>query len=170
MYAFCWSYPSATFASQHGGFVPREWQAAKGLFSLTDWFLARVFFQLVLSECTNQPCKCKNLNFYDVTLLFSLWSTKEPEEVKPLEDTQAPKEQAQVASDSKNSSVTQSNATTSAEQTSATQASSAQTQSVSTAQTADQPSTTTQSSSATQTAAYANGMFWCDFKFNIVVY
>ena len=27
----CLSCPSATFASQHGGFVPREWQAAKGL-------------------------------------------------------------------------------------------------------------------------------------------
>ena len=25
------SCPSATFASQHGGFVPREWKAAKGL-------------------------------------------------------------------------------------------------------------------------------------------
>ena len=35
MYAFCWSCPSATFASQHGGFVPREWQAAKGLFETT---------------------------------------------------------------------------------------------------------------------------------------
>ena len=33
MYAFCWSCPSAIFASQHGGFVPpdHEWQAAKGL-------------------------------------------------------------------------------------------------------------------------------------------
>ena len=31
MYEFCWSCPSVTFASQHGGFVPREWQAAKGL-------------------------------------------------------------------------------------------------------------------------------------------
>ena len=31
MFAFCWSCPSATFASQHGGFVPREWKAAKGL-------------------------------------------------------------------------------------------------------------------------------------------
>ena len=29
MYAFCWSCPTATFASQHGGFVPREWKAAK---------------------------------------------------------------------------------------------------------------------------------------------
>ena len=29
--AFCFSVPSATFASQHGGFVPREWQAVKGL-------------------------------------------------------------------------------------------------------------------------------------------
>ena len=27
----CLSHPSATFASQHGGFVPREWKAAKGL-------------------------------------------------------------------------------------------------------------------------------------------
>ena len=26
----CLSYPSATFALQHGGFVPREWLAAKG--------------------------------------------------------------------------------------------------------------------------------------------
>ena len=32
MSAFCWFCPSATFASQHGGFVPREWKAAKGLF------------------------------------------------------------------------------------------------------------------------------------------
>ena len=29
--AFCWSCASA---SQHGGFVPREWQAAKGLLQL----------------------------------------------------------------------------------------------------------------------------------------
>ena len=128
------------------------------------------FFQLVLSEYTNQSHKFKNLNFCDATLLYSLWSTTEPEEVKPLEDTQATKEQAQVASDSQNSTVTQSNATTSAEQTSATQASSAQTQSASTAQTADQTSANTQSSSATQTAAYASGMFCCNFKFNIVVY
>ena len=28
----CLSCPSATFAIQHGGFVPREWLAAKGLF------------------------------------------------------------------------------------------------------------------------------------------
>ena len=32
MYAFCWSCPSAALTSQHGGFVPRKWQAAKGLF------------------------------------------------------------------------------------------------------------------------------------------
>ena len=31
MYAFCWSCPSATFASQYAGFVPREWKPAKGL-------------------------------------------------------------------------------------------------------------------------------------------
>ena len=30
MYAFCLHCPSATFALQYGGFVPREWLAAKG--------------------------------------------------------------------------------------------------------------------------------------------
>ena len=34
MYAFCLSCPSATFAHQYGGFVPREWPAAKGLLIL----------------------------------------------------------------------------------------------------------------------------------------
>ena len=32
MYVFCLSNPSATFALQHGSFVPPEWLAAKGLF------------------------------------------------------------------------------------------------------------------------------------------
>ena len=32
MYTSCWSCLSATFASQHGGFVPREWKAAKGIY------------------------------------------------------------------------------------------------------------------------------------------
>ena len=31
MYAFCLSCPSASLALQHGGFVQREWQAAKSL-------------------------------------------------------------------------------------------------------------------------------------------
>ena len=31
MYAFCLSCPSASLALQHGGFVLREWQAAKSL-------------------------------------------------------------------------------------------------------------------------------------------
>ena len=30
----CLSFPSATFAHQHGGVVSREWLAAKGLFIL----------------------------------------------------------------------------------------------------------------------------------------
>ena len=37
----CLSCPSATFVSQHGGFVPREWKAAKVLLAmlkpLTTW-------------------------------------------------------------------------------------------------------------------------------------
>ena len=35
----CLSSPSATFALQHGGFVPREWLAAKGLCLATAYFL-----------------------------------------------------------------------------------------------------------------------------------
>ena len=31
MYVFCLSCPSVAFALQHGGFVPHEWLAAKGL-------------------------------------------------------------------------------------------------------------------------------------------
>ena len=34
MYVFCLSCPSATFAHQHGGFVPRQWLPAKGLLSV----------------------------------------------------------------------------------------------------------------------------------------
>ena len=32
MHVFCLSCPSATFALQHGDFVPREWLAAKAYF------------------------------------------------------------------------------------------------------------------------------------------
>ena len=35
MYSFCLSCPSVTFALPHSGFVPREWQAAKGPLSLS---------------------------------------------------------------------------------------------------------------------------------------
>ena len=34
--SFCLSCPSATFALQHGSFVPREWPAAKGLFVISS--------------------------------------------------------------------------------------------------------------------------------------
>ena len=41
MYVFCLSCPGATFAPQRGGFAPREWLAAKGLFhgldAILDW-------------------------------------------------------------------------------------------------------------------------------------
>ena len=42
MYVFCLSCPSATFALQRGGFVPREWLAAKSLLLTTT----RMFFNL----------------------------------------------------------------------------------------------------------------------------
>ena len=35
MYSFCLSCPSVTFALPHSGFVPREWQTAKGPLSLS---------------------------------------------------------------------------------------------------------------------------------------
>ena len=38
MYVFRLSCPSAAFPFQRGGFVPREWLAAKGLFSgVSSW-------------------------------------------------------------------------------------------------------------------------------------
>ena len=38
MYVFRLSCPSAAFPLQRGGFVPREWLAAKGLFSqVSSW-------------------------------------------------------------------------------------------------------------------------------------
>ena len=40
MYVFCLSCPSATFAHQHGGFVPREWLPAKSLFNYILRFTA----------------------------------------------------------------------------------------------------------------------------------
>ena len=40
MYDFCLSCPSATFALQRGGFVPREWLASKGLLGFTKRFNA----------------------------------------------------------------------------------------------------------------------------------
>ena len=50
MSAFCWSYPSATFASQHGGFAPREWKAAKGLSMLNSRYvmISRVMSRIFL--------------------------------------------------------------------------------------------------------------------------
>ena len=44
MYAFCWSCPSATFASQHGGFVPREWEAVKGLLIVSIFMTTKFFW------------------------------------------------------------------------------------------------------------------------------
>ena len=53
MYVFCLSCPSANFALPRGSFVPREWQAAKGLlcakFSSIVNSVARDFFTLILN-------------------------------------------------------------------------------------------------------------------------
>ena len=45
----CLSSPSATFALQHGGFVPREWLAAKGL------LLSRLVTQGLSSSFLSRP-------------------------------------------------------------------------------------------------------------------
>ena len=43
----CLSCPSAMFASPHGGFVPREWKAAKGLFKkLSSNRITTVIFKI----------------------------------------------------------------------------------------------------------------------------
>ena len=39
MYVFCLTCPCATFAHQHGGFVSREWLAAKGLSMSNHWLI-----------------------------------------------------------------------------------------------------------------------------------
>ena len=46
MYVFCLSCPSATFALQRGGFVPREWLAAKGLLST----ISILIFKLLIAN------------------------------------------------------------------------------------------------------------------------
>ena len=57
---FCLSCNSATFALHRGGFVPREWLAAKGLFS--PWMIRRKSFWRVTKKkkkarnLTNWPC------------------------------------------------------------------------------------------------------------------
>ena len=47
MYAFCLSFPSATFALQYGDFLSREWLAAKGLLSQLGYGKGKAS----LSEC-----------------------------------------------------------------------------------------------------------------------
>ena len=49
MYVFCLCCPSATFALQCGGLVPREWLAAKGLFDGTSGFSFRKILDAVSS-------------------------------------------------------------------------------------------------------------------------
>ena len=56
----CLSCPSATFAIQDCSFVPREWLAAKGLFTcyLTDRI--KLMFKIGLRESFHFACKCSN--------------------------------------------------------------------------------------------------------------
>ena len=66
MYAFCWSCPSATFASQHDGFVPCEWQTAKGLLSLEtnrSYSRKRTLYSqcaLACSRCSDSRARANN--------------------------------------------------------------------------------------------------------------
>ena len=85
MYAFCWSYTSVTFVSQRGGFVPRRWKSAKGLFC--------VFIVGLLLHCSiirkpiwslqqiDRGCKCTTLwyaLFVDVNHFLSTFLTDHP--------------------------------------------------------------------------------------------
>ena len=51
MYAFCWSYTIVTFASQHGGVVPRELKATKGLLLLEVKSACQQATMKLLSPC-----------------------------------------------------------------------------------------------------------------------
>ena len=53
----CLSYPSATFALQHGGFVPREWLAAKGL-------LSQDFIGTLTWKTPSQPSFCRHATHF----------------------------------------------------------------------------------------------------------
>ena len=58
----CLSCPcNVTFALQHGGFVPREWPAAKGLLSESTQYPALIIFSFLSSTC--------NRNTYFQTIL-----------------------------------------------------------------------------------------------------
>ena len=59
MYGFCLSCPSATFAIQHGSFVPSEWRAAKDL--LKYRCLAYPVISVSTTSCGGR--KKINLNF-----------------------------------------------------------------------------------------------------------
>ena len=56
LYVFCLSSPSATFALQNGGFVPREWLAAKGL-------LQRLALQVVGWAMAQCPIPVKKYHY-----------------------------------------------------------------------------------------------------------
>ena len=65
MHAFCWSYRSATFASQHGGFVSREWKAQRAYCEI----LARQYFAGFYFRDVNRQIWKKGITFRDLSVL-----------------------------------------------------------------------------------------------------
>ena len=65
----CLSCPSATFAHQHGGFVPREWLPAKSLF-LSMHFSKALWFMNRMAELIEEISRRKHHSF-DYTNMLS---------------------------------------------------------------------------------------------------
>ena len=68
----CLSCPSATFASQLGGFVPREWQGAKDLFGLNNdkYSVASLLSMKWQNELTNTFLRCLKRVHLMLSMLF----------------------------------------------------------------------------------------------------
>ena len=69
MYVFCLSFPRATFALQHDGFVPRDWLAAKGL-------LQRLAFQVGGWAMVQCPIPVKKISLLKPDTFFKIASGK----------------------------------------------------------------------------------------------
>ena len=83
MYVFCLSCPCATFAFQRGGFLPREWLAAKGLFNFKkvfkrqpDFYDCGYFISFFfagydeLASAVTTECSASNLTIHLITTLL----------------------------------------------------------------------------------------------------
>ena len=72
-YVFCLSCPSATFALQHGGFLPRKWLAAKSLLVLQKFQTTNaeaIAEAIFTARFKSRFCPVVNLRKFSTNLLF----------------------------------------------------------------------------------------------------